>query len=124
MRKIAIIAGIVSIGLLACGKTDAKTTEITVKTAICGACVTTIEKAVSEVKGVEAVSVDLEKHLATVSYDANATNVMAIEAAIVNAGYAANDKPANPEAYEALPDSCKMDLEKGMESGHEMNVTD
>ena len=36
------------------------------------------------------------------------TNVPALELAVANAGYAANDKKADPEAYEKLAECCKV----------------
>ncbi|UCD38284.1 MAG: heavy-metal-associated domain-containing protein [Fidelibacterota bacterium] len=105
------------VGLLVtgCSRTEAKTTDISIGTAVCGMCADKIEAAAGAVKGVESVAVDLEKAVAYVKYDANKTSVAAIEDAIVLAGYAANDKPADPAAYEKLPGCCKLDAEsKGM----------
>lgn len=94
-----------------CSRTDAKTTDVRVETAICGMCADKIETAVGGVEGVQSVTVDLEKHIAHVTYDAGKVNIAAIEDAIIKAGYAANEKPADPAAYEGLPACCKMDQE-------------
>ena len=114
MKRVMPIAGLLlAVGLVAwgCGKTDAQTTDVRIKTAMCGMCADNIEKAVGGVEGVRSVTVDLDKHTAHVTYDAGKANIAAIENAIVKAGYAANDKPADPAAYEGLPDCCKMDPE-------------
>jgi copper chaperone CopZ len=114
MKRSLPIAGLLLVtGLLAwgCSRTEAKTTDIRVETANCGMCADKIKTAASGVEGVHSVTVDLEKYIAHVTYSAGKTDIAAIENAIVKAGYAANDKPADPAAYEGLPACCKMDLE-------------
>lgn len=109
------IAGLLTvIGLLVwgCSKTEAQTTEINVKTAVCDMCAHNIEEAAGKVEGVQSVVVDLEKKVAKVSYDANRASVAAIEDAIVASGYSANDKAADKAAYEGLPDCCKIHLQE------------
>ena len=103
---------LMAVGLfaLACTKTEAKTTDIRIETAVCGMCADNIETATKNVDGVKAVTVDLDKKIAHVTYNANQTSVATIENAIAAAGYAANDKLADASAYEALPGCCRMDL--------------
>ena len=60
------------------------------------------------VDGVKSVEVDLEAKTAKVTFAAKVTNVPALELAVANAGYAANDKKADPEAYEKLAECCKV----------------
>jgi copper chaperone CopZ len=105
------IAGILTVlGLLvwSCGKTDAQTADIRVKTVVCDMCANNIEQAAGKVEGVRSVVVDMEKKIAAVSYNAEKTSVAAIEDAIVASGYAANNKAADMSAYEKLPDCCKI----------------
>lgn len=66
-------------------------TEIKIKIEgmMCGHCQASASKAISSVGGVSAVKVSLEDKEATVTYDPNKTNVNAIKAAIVDAGYQA-----------------------------------
>jgi copper chaperone CopZ len=99
--------------LIACGQrqqetpANAETVAIKVESAKCEACVDTITDALQGVEGVHKAEVDLEKKLATVHFIPAKVDLQKLETAIVNAGYDANDKKRNPEAYEKLPDCCK-----------------
>ncbi len=98
--------------LIACGQkhegsAPSETVAIKVESAKCEACVNTITDALEEVEGVQKAEVDLEKKLATVHFIPAKVDLQQLETAIVNAGYDANDKKRNPEAYEKLPDCCK-----------------
>ncbi|MGG6297790.1 heavy metal translocating P-type ATPase [Leptolyngbya sp. AN02str] len=55
----------------------------------CASCASNIEDAIRTVPGVEACSVNFGAELATVTYDARATNVTAIQNAVDDAGYSA-----------------------------------
>lgn len=110
----SLVAILTVSGLLAaCGQQQqetpakAETVAITVETAKCDACVGTITDALKGVEGVQKVEVDLEKKVATVQFIPAKVDLQKLEKAIVNAGYDANDKERNPEAYERLPDCCK-----------------
>ena len=113
-RRVQIMGLFMIAGLLiwSCGKSEAQTTEITVKTAVCDMCAHNIEQAAGKVEGVRSVVVDMDKKVAKVSYDADKTSVAAIEDAITASGYAANDKAADETAYEGLPDCCKIHLQE------------
>jgi len=82
-------------------------TEIKVPSLMCGMCVKNITKAVQSVEGVTAVAVDRKNKVARVSFDPEKTSLEKIETAIVKAGYVANDKKADDEAFSKLPDCCK-----------------
>ena len=56
----------------------------------CGGCVKSVTRAVSQVPGVKAVEVSLEKNAATVEYDDAAAAPAAIIAAIEAAGFEAS----------------------------------
>lgn len=58
--------------------------------------------------GVKSVAVNLDNKVTKVTYDVNKTNLAAIEGTIEEAGYADNDKPADPAAYEKLSACCKV----------------
>jgi copper chaperone CopZ len=62
-------------------------TKIKIEGMMCGHCQASVTKAISSVNGVSAASVNLAGKEATVSYDPKITNVDAIKAAIVEAGY-------------------------------------
>lgn len=70
-------------------------------------CVKTIGKALGKTRGVIESKVDLENKTVTVTYDDSKTNLAKIEAAITAAGYDANNKPANADAFEKLSPCCK-----------------
>jgi copper chaperone CopZ len=84
-------------------------TEIKVPTLACGMCVKKITKAVQAVEGVTEVTVDRKNKVAKVSFDPEKTTLEKIEIAIVKAGYVANDKKADEEAFAKLPDCCKAE---------------
>ncbi len=61
--------------------------ELKVTGMTCNHCKAAVEKAVSGVKGVSKVVVDLAKGKASISYDANQAGLDAFKAAIEAAGY-------------------------------------
>ena len=81
---------------------------IDVPTIQCGTCKKNIKNALEKVDGVIAVNISVEKKKCMVDYDADKTNKTVIEGAIVSAGYQANDKPADKDAYDKLEDCCKV----------------
>ena len=85
-----------------------KTEEITLPTVQCGMCKKTIEKAVKKLDGIVSISVDVDVKKAVVVFDDTKTSLTAIENTISKAGYEANSKKANKEAYDKLDDCCKM----------------
>ena len=100
--------------LAACtAQKSSQTTEtIRIKTsAVCGMCKQTIEKALAYEKGVKSSNLDVPTQTVEVVYDPSKTNPEAIKTAIAEAGYDADDVPADDRAYERLPDCCKKDME-------------
>ncbi len=127
------IAAIITLSFfVACGKTDNKTagenpetklnTEQTdnssssqnetvvvqLPTMQCGMCKKTIESAVKKIDGINDVNVIVKEKIAKVDYDKSITDLSKIEGVIVSAGYQANDKPADKDAYEKLDECCKI----------------
>jgi mercuric ion binding protein len=86
-----------------------QTVSIKLPTIVCNTCVKNIKKAIFTVEGVKDVDIDLEKKLATVTFVPLQTNLGTIELAITEAGYDANDKKRNPDAYDKLDKCCKID---------------
>lgn len=86
-----------------------ESTTIHATSMVCESCAKTIEKAVYHVDGVKEVSVDVKAKLVEVKFVPRQTNVETIEEAITDAGYDANAKKRNPEAYEKLSPCCKID---------------
>ena len=58
-------------------------------------------------KGVKSVNVDDVKEVITVAYDSKKITLEEIEASIAMAGFDANDRKADPEAYQKLDGCCK-----------------
>ncbi len=90
------------------GETKIETTTIKVETIQCNMCVKTIEKTLTTLGGVQTAKVDLDRKTATVEFLPAKATLATIETTITKAGYSANDKKADPEAYEALPGCCKI----------------
>ena len=84
------------------------TNVIKVESIQCGSCVRTVEKSLRAVKGVETARVNLKKKTATVTYIPATTTLAQLEEAISKSGYSANDKKADPAAYEKLDECCKV----------------
>ena len=84
---------------------------IKVESIQCGMCVRTVEKALKKIEGVKTAKVNLDAKTATVTYLASKTNLGKLEETISMAGYSANDRKADPEAYEKLDDCCKLSEE-------------
>jgi len=110
MLACAVVVVVGMVGLVACSSnTEATTTtEIKLSTMQCGACENTISTALKGVEGVKEVKVDLKNKKAEVAFVANQVTVAKIEDAVVKSGYAANDKKADAQAYEKLPECCKV----------------
>jgi periplasmic mercuric ion binding protein len=82
-------------------------TVIALGSIVCGQCVTKVENALIKVDGVIDVNVDLDSKQAAVTFDNSVTSLEKLENAITKAGYDANDKKADDDAYNRLPGCCK-----------------
>jgi len=89
-------------------RTEGETVEIKLPTIQCGTCKRNISKSLKKVDGINEFDISVDDKAVTVNFDKNKTSLEKIEAAIVMTGYQANDKPADPEAYEKLDDCCKI----------------
>ncbi len=99
------------------GKTqssDVKTTAndekatIQLPTIQCDQCKKNITKAMKNVEGVNDFNIDVDGKVMTVAYDKSKTDLSKVENAITAAGYDANDKKADPVAYDKLDECCKV----------------
>jgi len=88
-------------------KEKLETTVIKTPTIVCERCEETIKTAVYNLEGVKEVNVDLKSRTVEISYLPLQTNLETIETTIARAGYDANAKKRDPDAYENLPDCCK-----------------
>lgn len=84
-----------------------KTIVIKLNSIQCNMCVEKITEAIKSVDGVVKTKVNLNKKTATVTFNADITSKAEIEKAITSAGYDANNKTADAEAYEKLSSCCK-----------------
>lgn len=113
------LTGLLALVLLtswSCGRTEAKTVDVAIDTAVCEICSSKIHKAVTDLEGVQQVTIDLETHIAQVTFDTGKTDLATIEAAIATVGYSANDKPADKDACDKLMSCCKAGGAKSKES--------
>jgi mercuric ion binding protein len=87
---------------------ELQTTIVKANSMVCGTCAKTIEKAVYRVDGVKEVNVDVKAKTVEIKFVPLQTNVETIEMAISEAGYDANNRKRNPDAYEKLDTCCKI----------------
>ncbi|MBN8585566.1 MAG: heavy-metal-associated domain-containing protein [Ignavibacteria bacterium] len=97
---------------------NAEHVEIKLPTIQCSICKKNIEKAVNKVPGTINVKVDKDEKVAHINYDKSKTDLTKIENAITMAGYDANDKKADPTAYQNLDDCCKLPKDQKEKSSH------
>ena len=84
-------------------------TTINVNSLICVTCKKTVTEALNKVDGVQKVDVDVDKKIARISFFPAKTTLAILEKAITEAGYNANDKKRNEDAYNNLPECCKKE---------------
>lgn len=75
----------------------------------CDMCKKTIEKAANSVEGVSKAKWDVKKKILTVSYDADATSMDAIEKKVASVGYDTRNYTAEKKVYESLHSCCQYD---------------
>lgn len=81
---------------------------INLPTMQCSTCKKNIETAVKKLDGIESINVVVKEKVAHINFDKSKTDLTKIEGAITAAGYDANDKKGDPEAYKELDDCCKL----------------
>ncbi len=95
---------------IGCKKKDPlEVTTIRLNSIVCKSCVKTVSTAIYRVEGVKEVNIDLKAKTAEVKFVPVQTNLETIEQAITEAGYNANDKKRNSDAYDKLDACCKID---------------
>lgn len=82
-------------------------TQIQTPSVMCNICVNTIKNTLEKIEGVKNVVIDLNNKITTVEYTKSLITVDNLVFAITEAGYDANNKTRNLEAYEKLPTCCK-----------------
>ncbi len=73
---------------------------------VCGSCKVRIENA-AYIKGVKKCDWNIESGLFTVAYDSTKVDLMKIHKSIAAVGHSTDRLPADPAAYNKLPDCCK-----------------
>jgi len=110
MKPVLLSAIIISILFgFACKKEEyLKTATIKSSNIVCDECVKTIKRAVYALEGIRDVAIDIETKTVVVKYVPVQTNQETIEITITRAGYDANNRKRDPDAYENLPECCKQ----------------
>jgi len=107
-RLLFLMIAVTGISFLASAQTKTLlTAKIITPTVQCDMCKERIETYLKRYDGVTYVNVNVKKKETTVKYLTDRTNIENIKTAIANAGYDADDVPANPDAYKELPKCCK-----------------
>jgi periplasmic mercuric ion binding protein len=81
--------------------------------ALCEVCKSHIETYLKRYDGVMDINVNYRKGETKVKYMTDRINIEEIKAAIANAGYDADDVPANEDSYKRLPRNCKKPEDGG-----------
>ena len=114
MRSLFLALAVTAISLFASAQTKASlTAKINTPTVQCDMCKERIESYLKRYDGVLTVNVNVKRKETTVKYLTDRTNIENIKTAIANAGYDADDVPANPDAYKDLPKCCKKPEDGG-----------
>jgi len=115
MKRLLFLAlAMTGIYFFASAQTKAQlTAKINTPTVQCDMCKERIETYLKRYDGVTFVNVNVKKKETTVKYLTDRTNIENIKTAIANAGYDADDVPANPDAYKDLPKCCKKPEDGG-----------
>lgn len=109
MKRI-LIAAIVFAGSATAGFSQTKpvlTAVIKTPNALCVDCKSRIETYLKRHDGVLEITVNYRKAETKVKYLTDRINIEEIKTAIANAGYDADDVPANEDSYKRLPKTCK-----------------
>lgn len=110
---ISIATIIFSFGLHTAHASD-KSVSKTVKTNIycdhckqCASCGQRLYDGIKDIEGVKQVKINPEENEIVIKYNDAKTDMDEIELAITKLGFDANDKTADPEAYDLLDGCCK-----------------
>ncbi len=78
----------------------------------CGMCEKRIEKAVTDLDGVESADWDREPKMILVSFNSDEVSLEEIHKAIAKAGHDTEDEKTEDEVYDELPGCCKYERPK------------
>lgn len=112
--KLVMVMLLAVVGTMAQSKKGTLVTaKINTPTVQCDQCKQRIEKYMLREDGIASTKVDYKKHVTTVKFYSDRTNIENVKTAIANAGYDADDVTANPESYSRLPTCCKKPEDGG-----------
>jgi copper chaperone CopZ len=109
-RALVILALVVcAVEGVSCRRSDVRVIHVYVPGMKNRKCAEIILNALGKEQGIGArsVSVDMADRVVTVRYDSIQRSIKNIEFTIADAGFAANEVPANAEAAQALPPECR-----------------
>ena len=84
-----------------------QTAKISTPNVLCEDCKKRLTTYLDRYDGIQYLNINTHKGEITVKYLTDRINIEEIKTAIANAGYDADDVPANEEAYKRLPKTCK-----------------
>ena len=87
--------------------------KIKTPTVGCEDCKSRIETYLNRYDGIVTIQVNWRSKITTVKYFTDRTDIEQIKTAIANAGYDADDVPANEDSYKRLPKTCKKPEDGG-----------
>ena len=94
---------------------NAQTTKkavIQTPTLQCDVCKSRLENRIMREEGIASIKADPKKHIVTVVYISDRTNIENIKTSIANMGYDADDVTAEPYAFKKLPATCQHVVKK------------
>ena len=120
MKQI-ILSSIVFLGFSLFASSQMKavaTVKIKTPTVQCDECKGRIETYLKRYDGVAYINVNVKRKETTVKYITDRIDIEQIKTAIANAGYDADDVPANEDSYKRLPKCCKKTEDGGGHPKH------
>lgn len=91
----------------ACFRQVEKTIVVQVPQLTASSCTRPIQEALAKVEGVRTAQFDVTNHTVTVTYNSEKLGIRNVEFTIANAGFKANEVPANETARAKLPEECR-----------------
>ena len=105
-KSITLIALAFVLLAAGCRQKDYRTAEVRVPNVVNEACEKRVRDALASLKGIELQTLAVDNGVLTVSYDSMQLGLKNIEHAIKDAGFDANEFPADPAARAKLPKEC------------------
>ncbi len=102
-----ILAFLVLFGMQEIKAQNKVVTDTIATSTVCSTCKSILDEGLKFEKGVIRVTVLVEEQKIILKYRSDKTNRATLKAAISRLGYRADDVPADPKGFEALPACCK-----------------